>query len=139
MSGHRSRRVVAYYAFDVITAITFSDRLGFVEERKDINGIIHAIEGRLAYNCVVGEVPVMQHILLANRFVSAIANMFPSIARLNCSGHITNFALAQLERYRSKARGNPGQMRDMLARFQQAKDHGKVSDEDVLAHAISNM
>jgi hypothetical protein len=40
--------------FDVITAMTFSERLGFLDRGEDVQGIISAIEGRLLYNSIIG-------------------------------------------------------------------------------------
>lgn len=42
-----------YYAFDVIGELTYSKRLGFVDEGKDIDGIIAALERLLNYASVV--------------------------------------------------------------------------------------
>lgn len=57
-----------WYAFDVITSITFSNRLGFMEQETDVGGIIEAIEGRLMYNSVIGQAPYLDDFLLGNRF-----------------------------------------------------------------------
>ena len=46
-------RWLHWYAFDVISSITFSNRLGFMEQEKDVGNIIEAIEGRLVYNSIV--------------------------------------------------------------------------------------
>lgn len=43
-----------WFAFDVITSITFSNCLGFMEREEDISSIIDAIGGRLFYNSAVG-------------------------------------------------------------------------------------
>jgi Cytochrome P450 len=42
-----------YYAFDVIGELTFSKRLGFVEQGKDVGGIIGSLEWFLSYAAVV--------------------------------------------------------------------------------------
>uniref|UniRef100_A0A0D2Y3I0 Pisatin demethylase n=1 Tax=Fusarium oxysporum (strain Fo5176) TaxID=660025 RepID=A0A0D2Y3I0_FUSOF len=44
-----------WYAFDVIGAITFSRRFGFMENRKDVKNIISGIELGLAYAGIVGQ------------------------------------------------------------------------------------
>lgn len=56
-----------WYAFDVISSITFSSRLGFMETKTDVAGIIAGIEGRLMYNSVVGQVPALHRFLLGNQ------------------------------------------------------------------------
>lgn len=42
-----------FYAFDVIGELTFSKRLGFVDEGKDIEGVIGTLESMLNYFSVV--------------------------------------------------------------------------------------
>lgn len=128
-----------WYAFDVITSITFSNRLGFMEEEKDVAGIINAIEGRLAYNSVIGEVPCLHKYLLGNPVVGRIANLIPALARLNSAGYIATFAAKQLERYKSTDKSSD-QLRDMLARFRRSRDGEEVmTDKELLSHATSNM
>lgn len=46
-------RWLHYYAFDVIGELTFSKRLGFIDEAKDIEGIIGTLEKMLDYFAVV--------------------------------------------------------------------------------------
>jgi hypothetical protein len=129
-----------WFSFDVITAITFSNMLGFMEQEKDVSGIINAIEGRLAYNSVVGEAPFLNKILLGNRFIGVIANYVPALAHLNSARYIVEFAAKQLDRYKSANKLSSPQMRDMLSRFKRSRDGEDVmSDKDLLSHASSNM
>ncbi|RFU27323.1 hypothetical protein B7463_g9022, partial [Scytalidium lignicola] len=128
-----------WFSFDVITSITFSNRLGFMEQEKDISGIINAIEGRLAYNSVVGEAPVLNRFLLGSPLVSSFANYIPALARLNSARFIVGFAAKQLDRYKSNDKSTD-QLRDMLARFKRSRDGEEVmSDKDLLSHAASNI
>lgn len=127
-----------WYAFDVITSITFSNRMGFMDERKDIAGIIDAIEGRLAYNSVVGEMPILHQFLLGNQYVAKVARLFPRVARLNSASYITEFAVKQLQRY-DEVEKSPDQLRDMLARFKKSRDGEAMTDRELLSHAASNM
>ncbi|UPL02773.1 hypothetical protein LCI18_013707 [Fusarium solani-melongenae] len=55
-----------WYAFDVIGAITFSRRFGFMENRKDVKNIIWGIELGLAYAGIIGQVPWLHRYLLGN-------------------------------------------------------------------------
>jgi hypothetical protein len=43
-----------FFAFDVIGEITWSKRLGFVEQGVDIEGIIHKVDEAFRYFAVVG-------------------------------------------------------------------------------------
>ncbi|KAF4443309.1 putative P450 monooxygenase [Fusarium austroafricanum] len=128
-----------WYAFDVITSVTFSNRMGFMQEERDIAGIISAIEGRLNYNSVVGEMPYLHNFLLGHPLVSWIANWIPPVAKLNSSGYIVQFAATQLERYHSQDK-NCSNSRDMLARFKYSRDGEEVLKYDeLLTHASSNI
>lgn len=46
-----------YYAFDVVGELTFSQKLGFLEGGQDVDGMMKAIEGMLAYASMCGQVP----------------------------------------------------------------------------------
>jgi hypothetical protein len=46
-----------YYAFDVIGELTFSKRLGFIDEARDVEGIIGTLEKMLDYFAVVSWLP----------------------------------------------------------------------------------
>lgn len=128
-----------WYAFDVISSITFSNRLGFMERETDVAGIINAIEGRLAYNSVIGEAPFLQNLLLGNQMIATIAQRVPALARLNSARYIVSFAAKQLDRYKAADKIADGH-RDMLARFKRSRDGVEVmTDRELLSHASSNM
>lgn len=57
---------VQWYAFDVIGAITFARRSGFMERREDVNGVISGIERGLQYAGLIGQVPKLHDYLLGN-------------------------------------------------------------------------
>lgn len=46
-----------YFAFDVVGEVTFASKLGFLEQGKDVDGMMKAIEGMLAYASLCGQVP----------------------------------------------------------------------------------
>jgi hypothetical protein len=54
----------------VISSITFSNRLGFMEQERDINNIIAAIEGRLVYNSIIGQAPWLHKYLFGNTIIA---------------------------------------------------------------------
>ncbi|KAK4548038.1 hypothetical protein LTR36_010758 [Oleoguttula mirabilis] len=130
---------VHWYAFDVISSITFSNRIGFMEQETDVNNIIAAIEGRLVYNSIVGQAPYLHKYLFGNSIVAWLASFIPAIATLNSSRYIVAFAAKQLQRYQSK-NFNAVDLRDMLDRFRVFKDGKQVmSDSELLSHASSNI
>lgn len=63
---------VQWYAFDVIGAITFGSRFGFMETRKDVQGVINGIEVGLTYCGVIGQIPVLHKFLLGNMIVRKV-------------------------------------------------------------------
>ena len=128
-----------WYSFDVITSITFSDCMGFMDQERDVQGVIEAIEGRLFYNSVIGEAPYLHKILLGNPLVARLIPRIPALAWLNSGSHVLRFAAKQLERYsgRDKSRDS---LRDMLSRFRRSRDGEEVmSNDELLSHASSNM
>ncbi|KAK6427985.1 hypothetical protein LTR95_015876, partial [Oleoguttula sp. CCFEE 5521] len=128
-----------WYASDVISSITFSNRLGFMEQEKDVNNIIAAIEGRLVYDSVVGQVPWLHRYLFDNDYVSWLAGFVPSLAVLNSFRYIVSFAAQNLERYQNKD-VSTNDLQDMLDRFKRFKDGEQVmSDSTLLSHAVSNI
>lgn len=129
-----------YYAFDVITSITFSNRLGFMESESDVEDIIAAIEGRLKYNATIGQWPVLHPFLFGNRLVSYVASFIPPIAKLNTGSRIVQFAAAQLKRYENKDKDTTPYA-DMLDRFRRVDNSGStlMNDQDVLMAALGNI
>lgn len=129
-----------WYAFDVISSITFSNRLGFMEEERDVENIIEAIEGRLVYNSIVGQAPWLHQYLFGNFVVAWLANWIPAVAIMNSSKFIVSFAAKQLQRYHQKDFNIDFQLADMLDRFKRFKDGEQVmSDSELLTHAVSNI
>ena len=128
-----------WFAFDVITSITFSNCLGFMEREEDISGIIDAIGGRLCYNSVVGQAPWLHKFLLGNPIIAALASKIPSLARLNSARFLLNFAAKQLERYQNPEKDVPD-YRDMLAGFKRYSNGEEVmSDGELLSHSATNI
>ena len=132
-----------WYAFDVISSITFSNRLGFMESETDVNNIIEAIEGRLVYNSIVGQVPWLHKYLFGNALVAWLSSFIPAFAVMNSSRYIVSFAAAQLVRYQKKDEqgSNTVELKDMLDRFKRFKDSGEatMSADELLSHATSNI
>ena len=123
----------------MITSVTFSNRLGFMENERDINNIIAAIEGRLVYNSIVGQVAFLHPYLFGNSFVARLGSFIPSIAILNSSKYIVAFTAKQLERYHDRE-FNTVELQDLLDRFKRFKDGEQVMDEsELLSHTSGNI
>jgi hypothetical protein len=59
-----------WYAFDVIGAITFQRRFGFMEKREDVQDMIGGLESGLQYAGIVSQVPSLHGWLMGNLWVS---------------------------------------------------------------------
>ena len=110
-----------------------------MERGEDVNGIIAAIEGRLFYNSIIGQVPGMHKWLLGNQFVSRLADKVPSLKRLNSAAYIVQFAARQLQ-MRADVKAEDVSKADMLDKFKRSRNGEEVmSDEDLLSHASGNV
>lgn len=132
-------RWLHWYAWDVISSITFSNRLGFMQTETDVQNIIQALESRLVYNSIVGQAPYLHRFLFGNTIVSWLASFIPAVSKLNSSKYIIAFTARQLERYRNKE-FNTVQADDLLDRFKRFRDgHQVMDDSELLMHASANM
>ena len=68
-----------WYAFDVIGAITFQRRFGFLEERRDIGNMISDIEKVLKYAATVGQIPEWHPYLVGNLWLSKVLASQPFV------------------------------------------------------------
>ncbi|EME48617.1 hypothetical protein DOTSEDRAFT_84193 [Dothistroma septosporum NZE10] len=68
-----------WYAFDVITSITFSNTLGMMECERDVDNIIGAIQGRLVYNSVVGQATYLHKFLFGNEVSLKLLSLIPAL------------------------------------------------------------
>ena len=58
-----------WYAFDVIGAITFQRRFGFMEKRQDVLDMISGIDAGLRYAGIIGQIPAFHPWLMGSRCV----------------------------------------------------------------------
>lgn len=68
-----------WYAFDVIGAITFRHRFGFMEERKDVRNMIAGIDAVLPYAGIVGQIPALHPWLAGNEKLMSLLARIPFI------------------------------------------------------------
>lgn len=54
-------RWLQFYAFDVVGEVTFSTRLGFIEQNQDVDGIIRSIAATLRYSGYVSNPALWTH------------------------------------------------------------------------------
>ncbi|KAJ4415485.1 hypothetical protein N0V82_007287 [Gnomoniopsis sp. IMI 355080] len=61
-----------YFAFDVVGEITFSKRLGFLEQGQDVDGIMASIWRWFEYVALVGQIPWLDSLWVKNKIVSRL-------------------------------------------------------------------
>lgn len=78
-----------WYAFDVIGAITFRQRFGFMEKRQDVENMISGIETGLWYGALVGQVPGLHALLLGQQWVMNLLDRVPALQAVHPIPKIT--------------------------------------------------
>lgn len=59
-------RWLQFYAFDVIGEITYSRRHGFIENNKDVDGIVDYLSWLFLYVAPIGQIPWLDRVFLKN-------------------------------------------------------------------------
>lgn len=130
-----------YYAFDVVGEFTFAKKLGFLQEGRDVDGMMSGIQGILAYASLCGQVPEAHKILLGNPLMPIL---FPSMESWN---QVLQFTLKQVNSRTSLTRDGELEKddlekgKDMLSRWMAIhySDPGKMSTRDVIVHLSTNV
>jgi cytochrome P450 len=122
-----------FYAFDVISLITFGNRFGFLDKGQDKDQLFEAIDHHNAYSTLVGIFPFLHRFL------------FPLLLQTGGYGSLLNFAMKQIERRRKLLKdttttdhdGSP----DFMARFLAAHEATpeKMSTTDIFTISITNI
>ncbi|CAG8983309.1 hypothetical protein HYALB_00007437 [Hymenoscyphus albidus] len=116
-----------FYAFDVIGEITYSKRHGFVEENRDIDGIIKYLAGLFDYVAPIGQIPMLDKLFLKNPLYLLAAKH----GLIDATFPVAKFARQRMvERYgtdNSKpasallSTASKAPLPDLLSKFMQAK------------------
>ena len=96
---------IHWYAFDVIAAITFQKRLGFLDHGKDMLGLVATRTFSAKYFAFAGQVPWVHPYLLGNRrMMGLLAKLYPDTP----DPHGTLFGVSTLRPGNSPANNVPG-------------------------------
>lgn len=149
-----------WYAFDVIGAITFQRRFGFMEKREDVMGMISGLELGLKYAGIVGQVPALHPWLMGNSWVTKLLTAQPfveiadplrtmvNVSHPPCfsmiySGvilmeiQITQECIDDYDKTRDKSLGHRP---DFLAWLRSEESKGKqLSNRDMINHLSNNL
>ncbi|KAF3941984.1 hypothetical protein ABW19_dt0209838 [Dactylella cylindrospora] len=121
-------------AFDVVGEMTFSRRLGFLEQGKDVDGVIEGTQEMLNYLAVIGQMPFLDKFLMKN----PIRIWWKG----NPTSPVTSFALNRMqERLQEKEKGENTKRKDFLSKFLDAADkyEGKIPRSQVIGWAAANV
>ncbi|KAK5316270.1 hypothetical protein LTR70_006325 [Exophiala xenobiotica] len=137
-----------YYAFDVIGELTFSKRLGFVDNGRDVDGIISALEWLLNYAAVIGQMPSLDKLYLKNPIRMALSRLgwtssntpVAEFARKRIAEKLDSEKLV-LQDGSIASGAEPAVRRDFVSRFLEAheKDPSFITKDRVLALTMANM
>ncbi|KAJ9653012.1 hypothetical protein H2198_007759 [Neophaeococcomyces mojaviensis] len=134
-----------WYAFDVIGAITFNRRFGFMEKQRDIENIIEGLDFGLAYGGIIGQMPWLHPWLLGNLTLRKLrAWLLPNAPDpVRTAINIENqMVLERIEEYdKSQVEYVESQGQDFLAFLrQQAKNTStNMSSRDLMNHLMHNI
>ncbi|KAK3369969.1 cytochrome P450 [Podospora didyma] len=131
-----------WFAFDVMGEITFSKRLGFLDEAKDVEGIMGSIWKIFEYSSWAGQMPWVDKLWVKNPYVR---RFLPEK-----SSPVVAFALTRAQERASikgpssdadKAAASGYNSRDFMSRFLEAraKDPSKIPEWFVTAWTTSNV
>ncbi|KAL2075965.1 hypothetical protein VTL71DRAFT_908 [Oculimacula yallundae] len=138
-------RWLQFYAFDVIGEMTYSKRHGFLEENKDVDGIIDYISNLFNYVAPVGQIPFLDLLFLKNPIYLLAAKH----GLVDATFAVAKFAQQRVaERYPKGKDGEPvlpstepnaKSQPDLLSKFMQAKiDRPEfMTDSLVMTMAVS--
>lgn len=133
-------RYLQFFAFDVIGELTFSRRLGFIEQGVDVDHIIKAIGANFSYFSVLGQMPWLDEALLGKN------PLYVRYFRKNVSSPILLFAQSLLkERLRDLEQGGAEEKRDkldkpdFLSRFLKIRKEGDGDETLTDAQILSNL
>lgn len=132
-----------FFAFDVIGELTFSKRLGFIEENEDVDGIIDAIGRNFRYFSVLGQMPWLDELLGKNP-------VYVKFFRKPVSSPILAFAQKLLQERLQSIEGDQAtdektvhNKPDFLSRFLQARkdtdEPDLTTDAKLLSYLFMNI
>ncbi|CAG8050184.1 unnamed protein product [Penicillium olsonii] len=128
-----------WYAFDVIGAITFQRRFGFMEKRQDVEGMIDALDKGLYYGGIVSQVPALHHWLLGNRWVAKFIAMQPFIDVAHPLRTILEFTQKCIDDY-DRNSADHADRPDFLAWLRGEETKGKpMPNRDMINHLSNNL
>ncbi|KAF5610572.1 cytochrome p450 oxidoreductase [Fusarium tjaetaba] len=127
-----------WYAFDVISAITFHRRFGFMEQRKDVELMIGDISSALEIGIMIGQVPSLYPWTTGNNTLAKFLAWQPFVHVPDPCRTVVKFAEHCIAEY---DKNPPEQDRpDLLGWLRQENAKGeKMSHRDLVNHLSNNL
>ncbi|UKZ66518.1 uncharacterized protein TrAtP1_007692 [Trichoderma atroviride] len=128
-----------WYAFDVIGAITFSQRFGCLESGSDVGGLISGIEDTLKYVGVVGQLPELHPWLIGNaKLITTIQKLFPDVSPVP---NIIKIIENQIKKYDLEGKYYQSKKEDFLAYYMGDSVTGKIrlDHDDLVGHCLGSV
>uniref|UniRef100_A0A8H7KBQ6 Cytochrome P450 n=1 Tax=Bionectria ochroleuca TaxID=29856 RepID=A0A8H7KBQ6_BIOOC len=128
---------VQWYAFDVIGAITFSKRFGFMEYREDVKDVLSGIDLGLRLGGILGQVPMLNRFSLGSK---TFRNVLSHLSLPDPIDIVTKMVLEAIKSYDAQTYTTDNRA-DFLAYFrQQQKSTGEVMpDKELMNHLTNNL
>ncbi|RMZ84878.1 hypothetical protein DV738_g457, partial [Chaetothyriales sp. CBS 135597] len=120
------------YAFDVIGEIIFSKKLGFLDTKTDVDGIMADIRFKVGYGSIIGQIPTLDKYITKSPLALALIPSHP----------VVKFTVARMnERLAAKADGVDDTKRDFLTRCFEAKSKYPqlVTDRTIRMYNLDNV
>ncbi|ETS84381.1 hypothetical protein PFICI_02406 [Pestalotiopsis fici W106-1] len=126
-----------WYAFDVIGAMTFAKRFGFMEQRKDVKNVISGIDLGLRVGSILGQIPLLNCLSWRSK---TIRNAFGHFSLSDPMDIVTKMVLEAVEAYDAEA-ATGNERGDFLAFFrQQSKSSGEsMAQKELMNHLTNNL
>ncbi|KAK5702374.1 hypothetical protein LTR17_022371 [Elasticomyces elasticus] len=127
-----------WYAFDVISALTFHRRFGFMEERRDVENMIKDISQGLVAAAAVSQVPRLHPWLMGSRWLPTLLAAQPFFRVPDPLRTVVKFTEDCIADY---DRNPPSEHRpDFMSWLRQVNVKGEsMSDPDFVNHLSNNL
>ncbi|KAH7137812.1 cytochrome P450 [Dactylonectria macrodidyma] len=123
---------IQFYTFDVMGELTFAQKLGFLDNGGDVDGMIQTIEDLLVYASQIGQIPEWHKFLMGNPLLPIF---IPNMEGWN---KVLTFTLKAVNAVMG---GEVECMGDMLSKWFATKlaNPEKISTRDIVVHLSTNV
>ncbi|KAJ4368605.1 hypothetical protein N0V86_009512 [Didymella sp. IMI 355093] len=124
---------ISYFAWDFLGDMTWSKRMGFMEQGKDVGGMLQTAENVMRYFSVVGQIPSLDKLLGKNPHLTRFYKFDDFAVAAGYAVERFMERMANLAQYKDK--------KDFVNGFLAAKkEHPKlVTDNEVIGYMILNI